>query len=152
MSLTQLPLTPYGQGSTLCHATSVALGEEAGVLVIGPSGCGKSALALELISLGATLVCDDQTVLSRDGDALIATPAPNIAGQIEARGIGILTVPYLERTRVRAVVDLGRAEEDRLPPSRNCDVMGASQPLIRRPQGSYLAAALILLLKGGRAA
>ena len=81
---------------TFIHATSVALranGQWRAVLLRGPSGAGKSDLALRLIQAGGRLVADDQTHLARRGRSLIATPPPALAGMIEARGVGILTLP-----------------------------------------------------------
>jgi hypothetical protein len=79
--------------SNILHATCVAIGGR-GVLITGPSGSGKSDLALRLIDRGAELVSDDGTVVAGRNGRLIACAGPNIAGQIEARGIGILTMPY----------------------------------------------------------
>ena len=57
------------------HASTVAIDGRA-VLISGPSGSGKSDLALRLIDRGFTLVSDDQTIVSRDGDRLIASAPP----------------------------------------------------------------------------
>jgi len=104
------------------HATCVALrtGKRwRAVLLRGPSGVGKSDLALRLIDAGGRLVADDQTHVARVGRSLIATPPPALAGMIEARGIGILTLSrgqLLARAPVALLVDLvapGRIE--RLP-------------------------------------
>ncbi|MFC6758724.1 HPr kinase/phosphorylase [Sulfitobacter porphyrae] len=84
-------------------------------MIIGPSGAGKSALALQLIALGATLVADDRTRVSRRGDGVVADVPESIAGMIEARGLGILRVPGAGPTPLALVVDLSRAEQDRLP-------------------------------------
>ncbi len=106
----------------LVHATCVALritGRWRAVLLRGPSGAGKSDLALRLIEAGGRLVADDQTHLTRVGHALVASAPPALAGMIEARGVGILTLPrsqVLARAPVALVVDLvdsGRIE--RLP-------------------------------------
>ena len=75
------------------HATCVAIGGR-GVLLTGRSGAGKSDLALRLIDRGAELVSDDGTVVEARGGTLVARSGPNIAGKIEARGVGILDVPY----------------------------------------------------------
>ena len=76
------------------HGTSVAI-DGRGVLIAGASGSGKSALALMLIrrarraGVDAGLVADDWTVLSAQGDRLIASCPPQLAGKIEVRGYGI---------------------------------------------------------------
>ena len=62
----------------------------------GPSGSGKSDLALRLLDRGFTLVSDDQTIVSRDGDRLIASAPPNIAGKLEIRGIGIVDMDTVD--------------------------------------------------------
>ena len=71
------------------HASTVALDGRA-VLISGPSGSGKSDLALRLLDRGFALVSDDQTVVKKQGDALLASAPPSIAGKMEVRGIGIL--------------------------------------------------------------
>lgn len=98
----------------ILHATTVAFDDRA-ILLTGASGSGKSSLALQLMAIGATLVADDQTVLTLHGSRIIATcPAP-IAGMIEARGVGLLNAPHLSQASVTLVVDLDRAQTARLP-------------------------------------
>src|SRR5690606_10091511 len=79
------------------HATCIAFGEF-GVLLIGPSGSGKSDLALRLIDEGgfgigtsrleAALVSDDQVLLQRQGDEVMASAPATIAALLEVRGLG----------------------------------------------------------------
>ncbi|HEY8603624.1 HPr kinase/phosphatase C-terminal domain-containing protein [Tsuneonella suprasediminis] len=76
----------------LHQATAVAIGGRA-VLLEGAPGAGKSSLALALIDRGATLVGDDGVALSRQGVILWAAPPPNIAGLLEIRNVGIVTMP-----------------------------------------------------------
>jgi serine kinase of HPr protein (carbohydrate metabolism regulator) len=112
------------------HGTSVAL-EGEGVLLRGPSGCGKSDLALRLIDQGACLVADDQTELFLDGDEIAMTAPATIAGRIEVRGLGILSVPSVDRAPLRLVVDLvAAAAVERLPEPRHCSLLGRSVALI----------------------
>jgi serine kinase of HPr protein (carbohydrate metabolism regulator) len=85
-----------------------------GVLIEGRSGSGKSDLALRLIDRGAKLVSDDYTVLLREGSALAARPPANIAGKIEVRGIGIVTMPHEASAPLALVVRLVDTPE-RLP-------------------------------------
>jgi HPr kinase/phosphorylase len=80
--------------SETLHASCVAIGGR-GVLLVGASGAGKSDLALRLIDRGAVLVGDDGVVVAARGGALHASPGPNIEGQIEVRGLGILAVPHV---------------------------------------------------------
>ena len=109
------------------HATCVAI-EGAGVLLRGPSGAGKSDLALRLIDQGATLIADDQVLVARDGDTLLATAPEQIAGRIEVRGVGILRLPAVTAP-LRLIIDLvPSGEVERLPPPRHLTVEGIDLP------------------------
>ena len=103
------------------HASTVAIDGHA-VLIAGRSGAGKSDLALRLIDGGAALVSDDYTVVRRDGERLLASPPANIVGKIEARGVGILTLPHVRDVPVRLFVDLDSPVE-RLPDPRQTRVV-----------------------------
>ncbi len=106
------------------HGTSVALGDE-GILLRGPSGCGKSDLALRLIDQGGRLVADDQTELHLDGDEIAMTAPAVIAGRIEVRGLGIVSVPSRASAPLRLVVDLvPPAEIERMPEAATCEILG----------------------------
>jgi HPr kinase/phosphorylase len=120
---------------TFLHATCVALKVGKGwraVLLRGPSGAGKSDLALRLIEAGARLVADDQTHVAKVGRALIATPPPALAGMIEVRGIGIVTLArgqLLTRAQVALLVDLVPPKKvERLPESCHETVTGVVLP------------------------
>lgn len=63
------------------------------VLIEGPSASGKSSLALALIDRGAVLVGDDGVTLEAREGRLWASPPPNIAGKLEIRNLGIVTLP-----------------------------------------------------------
>lgn len=106
----------------MLHATSVAIDGRA-VLLEGVSGTGKSDLALRLIDRGAVLISDDQTLLIRQGIALVARAPGTIRGQIEVRGIGIVTMPYVEDVPVALIVRLG-AEPIRMPERRQRRIAG----------------------------
>jgi serine kinase of HPr protein (carbohydrate metabolism regulator) len=111
------------------HATTVAIGGRA-VLITGASGAGKSDLALRLLDRGFTLVSDDQTVVRRDGDRLVASAPPQIAGKLEVRGIGILDVETTTDVPVALLVELSVAM-DRLPDeTRERSVLGLALPLV----------------------
>lgn len=77
--------------SITLHATCIAIGGR-GVLLTGAPGSGKSDLALRLIDRGATLVGDDGVVLEARNGTLHARSGPNIEGQIEVRGLGIIAL------------------------------------------------------------
>jgi serine kinase of HPr protein (carbohydrate metabolism regulator) len=112
------------------HGTAIALGGE-GVLLRGPSGAGKSDLALRLIDQGARLVADDQTELRRDGDDIIMSAPATIAGQMEVRGLGIMSMPSVASAPLRLVVDLlPSAEIERMPLPRDCRLLDRTLPAI----------------------
>jgi len=111
------------------HASTVALDGRA-VLISGPSGSGKSDLALRLLDRGFVLVSDDQTVVKKDGDRLIATAPPTIAGKLEVRGIGIIDMERAENVPIALAVEL-TSEIQRLPDdSRERLILGVHLPLI----------------------
>ncbi|APE42281.1 serine kinase [Sulfitobacter alexandrii] len=130
----------------ILHASTVRVGD-LGVLIIGPSGAGKSALALQLVALGASLVADDRTRLSRQDGTVMADVPETIAGLIEARGVGILRLPPAGPTPLALVVDLGQTERERIPPPRSHDVLGLELPCLYRVEGPHFAAAILLYLR-----
>ena len=102
------------------HATCVIVGE-AGVLIRGPSGSGKSALAREMILAAersarfVRLVADDRVRIANRNGRLLASTPPAIAGKLEARGFGVLTMPYERCAIVRLVIDCLAEDPPRLP-------------------------------------
>lgn len=139
---------------TVIHASCVAVEPDAGLLIVGAAGSGKSSLALMMMALGALLISDDQTQLiaPQTGNELIATAPKAIQNMIEARGVGILKADTLPQCVIRAVVDLNKVEQERLPPPRFRRLLGLDIPEYHRSDGPYFAAALIQLLKKGRSA
>ncbi|MCB1394726.1 MAG: HPr kinase/phosphatase C-terminal domain-containing protein [Rhodobacter sp.] len=97
------------------HASAVAFGPEGGILILGRSGAGKSRLALALIDAGAQLVADDQVLLTAQGDAVYARAPRSIAGMIEVRGLGLLTMAYRRLARLVLALDLDLPPARRLP-------------------------------------
>jgi serine kinase of HPr protein (carbohydrate metabolism regulator) len=93
------------------HANALALGET-GLLLRGPSGSGKSAVTLALLNRFeargdfARLVGDDRVGVEAVAGRLVARPHPTIAGQSEARGLGLLRLPYEPACVLHAVIDL----------------------------------------------
>lgn len=131
------------------HASCVAINGR-GLLILGTSGAGKSALALQLMAFGADLVADDRTDLWREGERLFAAPPATLAGLIEARGVGILQVPALERAEIVLAADLDQREYNRLPPLRHMMVLGARLPLVHGAENAHLAPALLQYLRHHR--
>ena len=108
----------------LVHASCIAL-EGRGVLLRGAPGSGKSDLALRLIEEGARLVADDQVALSSSSGRLLAAPPAQIAGLLEVRGIGIVSMAYTAQCPVDLVVDLVAPDAvERMPETATVDVSG----------------------------
>ena len=114
--------------SEMVHATTVAK-DGRGVVIAGRSGSGKSDLALRLIDRGFVLVSDDQTMISKSGERLIATAPGTIRGKIEVRGIGILEMPNAESAAVSLWVELSN-EIKRLPDDEKHKILGVDVPQI----------------------
>ena len=115
--------------SETVHASTVASDGRA-VLISGPSGSGKSDLALRLLDRGFTLVSDDQTIVRRDGDRLVASAPPTIKGKLEIRGIGIVEMNTVDDVPVALFVEL-TSEIMRLPDDRReRPVLGVNLPLV----------------------
>ena len=133
----------------LLHASCVAARGRA-VLILGASGSGKSALALQLMALGATLVADDQTILTAGPQGLVASAPEAIRGRIEARFVGLLTAEAMASAPVALAVDLDREETERLPPRRRTRILDRHLPLLHRVDRPYFPAAILQHLISGR--
>ena len=109
------------------HAGLIAMrlsGPWRGVLIEGPSGAGKSDLALRCLDAGFRLVADDRVELfTAEGRLFGAPPAP-LAGLIEVRGVGVLTVDPVPVAEVALVVRCGTAE--RIPDADHVDILGVA--------------------------
>jgi HPr kinase/phosphorylase len=107
------------------HATTVSLNGTA-VLIRGASGSGKSDLALQVLESSGTgltgqtittaLVADDQTMLRREGDTLLASCPDTISGLLEVRGHDVLQLEALQNVPLVLVVDVRPFSQiERLP-------------------------------------
>ena len=125
-------VTPIGTArlsAETVHASTVA-SEGRAVLITGPSGSGKSDLALRLLDRGFTLVSDDQTIVKREGELLVASAPANIAGKLEIRGIGIVEMDTVADIPVALLVEL-TSDIQRLPDdSRERPILGVPLPLV----------------------
>ena len=130
--------------SETTHASTVAVDGRA-VLISGPSGSGKSDLALRLLDRGFTLVSDDQTIVRRDGNRLVASAPPTIKGKLEIRGVGIVEMETVTDVPVALYVEL-TSEIVRLPDDRReRPVLGVSLPLISVDAQTASAASKVAL-------
>ena len=108
----------------LVHASCVAL-EGKGVLLQGAPGTGKSDLVLRLIEGGARLVADDQVALTSSDGMLFAEPPSRIAGLLEVRGIGIVSMEFVSQCPVHLVIDLVQPDAvARMPEAATVDLCG----------------------------
>ncbi|WP_135450789.1 HPr kinase/phosphorylase [Tabrizicola caldifontis] len=137
--------------ATILHASCISV-DGRGLLILGPSGSGKSSLALRLMALGARLVADDRTEVVAIDNRLIARCPPAIRGLVEARGVGLLRAETSGEVPVVLVADLGRTEEQRLPPYRRITLMGCELDLVLHPRNDHFPEALLLYLRNGRQA
>ena len=132
------------------HGTAVSV-DGCGCLITGAAGSGKSTLALEMIAAGAVLVSDDQTRIDKSPDGLMMSAPPSIAGRIEARGVGVLTLDTCQAP-LALLVDLDRTSMARLPAPRYRHLLGAACPVILGKGRAGLAAIVRLhLLQGAEA-
>jgi len=123
------------------HASAVQIGGR-GVLIRGAPGSGKSSLLLQILSAtpnDARLVADDRVDVETDGDRLMASPPPALAGLIEIRGQGILRLPYIAPAAIDLVVDLAAAHDcPRMPnlEERRTTLAGVALPRIFIARGA----------------
>ena len=66
-----------------------------GVLIEGPSGSGKSDLALRALDQGFQLVADDRVLLWTSAGRLFGRAPGALAGLLEVRGQGVVSLPFV---------------------------------------------------------
>ena len=130
--------------SETMHASTVARDGRA-VLICGPSGSGKSDLALRMFDRGFALVSDDQTLVRREGDRIIASAPATIAGKLEIRGLGIVEMDHQSDVPVALVVEL-TGDIQRMPDDiRERPVLGVRLPLVSIDARAASAASKVAL-------
>ncbi len=86
-------------------------------------------MALRLIDDGAILVADDYCELTAEGQSVHSATPAQIAGKLEVRGYGIVTLPYQPHCTIRLVIDLApQSEIPRMPDDDACDLLGVPLP------------------------
>lgn len=133
------------------HASAVLVGDRA-VLIRGPSGAGKSRLAFDLILAAAagqiaqaTLVGDDRVYLEAREKELFVRHAPELAGLIEIRGLGIRRYDFSPEAMVGMVVDLAASDAERYPPPAAFTTVIDGVRLPRVPVGAGHGALLLVI-------
>ena len=128
------------QSQIFLHGTCVSVGGE-GVLILGEPGSGKSTLALRLIDepgygisgalLRGELVADDQVIVTRDQDKLLASAPATLRGKLEIRGLGIVTLAAPPSVPLALVVKLqNHLAIERLPDPVTFDILGIAVPQV----------------------
>lgn len=125
------------------HGSVVLVGPRA-ILMRGPAGAGKSHLVLQTLAAAETglfrfarLVADDRVMLAAAHGRLIARPAPELAGLLEVRGLGIRRVAYEPMAVVTLVCDLADQHAQRMPDGSDSTTVieGITLPRLSVPAG-----------------
>jgi HPr kinase/phosphorylase len=122
------------------HGTCVSVDGE-GVLILGEPGTGKSDLALRLIDepgygiserpMHGKLISDDQVIITREEESLIASAPSTIRGKLEIRGLGIVSLATQPSVHLRLVVRLQSLSAiERLPDQGTFDILGVALPIV----------------------
>ena len=117
--------------SNIRQASAIAINGR-GVLIEGEPGSGKSSLALTLIDRGAMLIGDDGVALARKGEAIIASPPPNIAGKIEIRHVGIADLPTTSAP-VALIILLAESAPRPVAMDETCEILDLAVPCVILP-------------------
>ena len=111
---------------------------------------GEIYVNIAALAIGADLVSDDQTIITLDGKRLKAEAPVSIRGLIEARGLGILTVPSIASAAIKAIIDLDYIETERLPGLRTHSLMGVILPCLHNVDCQGFPSGLLHYLRHGR--
>ncbi len=121
------------------HACALEI-DRIGILIRGLSGSGKTSLLMGLLERAqqenkeAFLIADDRVYLKTSASELVAETPPTIAGSVEIRGHGIITLPNKDRTTINLVVELVKDENiERMPGQKLSEVEGLHLPLVEVP-------------------
>lgn len=124
---------------TLIFNASVVAIDGRALAIEGPAGSGKSSLALALVDRGAQLIGDDGARLERVGERVIASSPPNISGQLEIRGVGLVELPTAPPCPLSLILTLG-SEGERLPDAvETRQILGCAVPLLPFVPGAIAA-------------
>ncbi|MEO7026543.1 MAG: HPr kinase/phosphorylase [Caulobacteraceae bacterium] len=145
----------------ILHAGLVArrlAGRWRGALIEGTAGAGKSDLALRAMDAGWRLVADDRVIVFNSGGGLFGRAPVSLAGRLEARSVGILTMPHLPLAEISFVVRCAESRDElaRLPAADTRTILAIALPRISLlaldASAPALLAAAIRWLGGGRQA
>jgi len=77
------------------------------------------------------LVADDQVVVEAQAGGLVASAPDTLAGKLEVRGLGIMTLPHVTQAKLVLIVDFVASDEvPRMPPEPlpRVTLLGVSVP------------------------
>lgn len=133
------------------RGNAVAL-DGTGLLILGGSGSGKSSLSLVLMAHGAQLISDDGIWVAPTPTGPALQRPPDAPPLIEARGVGLLNAgPIHTEATLDLVIDMDRAEPERLPP-RRIVTFGSTAIQLILAKGLPLPGPILLhMLRHGRA-
>lgn len=111
------------------HASAISYNGK-GIVFVGESGSGKSDMTLRMVDRGASLIGDDRVLFIHKNKSVIVMPHPEIAGQIEVRGVGICKTNFVRSAPLAMIVRLMDKRPERYPEPMTFDVLEKSFPMI----------------------